>query len=245
MKIVLPKFTIVRMFFVVIIIPTAMVFVTIATMHHDPREYKVTEEVYLEIEMDGKPLGKMVFALFGEDVPLTVNNFVTFATRGFNDYSYKGSAFHRVIKQFMIQGKDTNGCQFFHHLHRDALAERSPCCVRQIVEGETILHEIEHVATDWNDRPLKDVIISNSGRRAKLDNFIIEDDGSMDDEETAKKKREKYMEEEKRLLEEEEKKKIEEDGKKEEGDEGEKEKKRANIEVRKRVGKAGGNGGKE
>ncbi|XP_042231369.1 peptidyl-prolyl cis-trans isomerase B-like isoform X2 [Homarus americanus] len=106
MKIVLPKFTIVRMFFVVIIIPTAMVFVTIATMHHDPREYKVTEEVYLEIEMDGKPLGKMVFALFGEDVPLTVNNFVTFATRGFNDYSYKGSAFHRVIKQFMIQGGD-------------------------------------------------------------------------------------------------------------------------------------------
>jgi len=38
--------------------------------------------------------------LFGEDTPITVNNFVTLAKNGF----YDGIIFHRVINDFMIQG---------------------------------------------------------------------------------------------------------------------------------------------
>ena len=44
--------------------------------------------------------GNMTLELFAADVPVTVNNFVFLAREGF----YKGGQFHRVIKDFMIQG---------------------------------------------------------------------------------------------------------------------------------------------
>lgn len=49
--------------------------------------------------------GKMVFELFAEDVPVTVNNFVFLAREGF----YDGTTFHRVIPGFMVQGGDPTG----------------------------------------------------------------------------------------------------------------------------------------
>jgi len=49
--------------------------------------------------------GKMVFELFAEDVPVTVNNFVFLAREGF----YDGTTFHRVIPGFMAQGGDPTG----------------------------------------------------------------------------------------------------------------------------------------
>ena len=49
--------------------------------------------------------GKIVCDLFAKDAPVTVNNFVFLATDGF----YKGTIFHRVIPDFMIQGGDPTG----------------------------------------------------------------------------------------------------------------------------------------
>jgi peptidyl-prolyl cis-trans isomerase B (cyclophilin B) len=48
--------------------------------------------------------GVIVFELFDEDAPETVENFKKLAKQGF----YDGLIFHRVIKDFMIQG----GCPY-------------------------------------------------------------------------------------------------------------------------------------
>ncbi len=47
----------------------------------------------------------MVFELYPEYAPETVDNFVTLAKSGF----YNGLKFHRIMKGFMIQGGDPNG----------------------------------------------------------------------------------------------------------------------------------------
>ena len=49
--------------------------------------------------------GKIVCELFAGAAPETVNNFVFLSREGF----YDGLAFHRVIKDFMIQGGDPAG----------------------------------------------------------------------------------------------------------------------------------------
>ncbi len=49
--------------------------------------------------------GNIVCELFAKDAPKTVNNFVFLAREGF----YDGTAFHRVIANFMIQGGDPTG----------------------------------------------------------------------------------------------------------------------------------------
>ena len=47
----------------------------------------------------------MTFKLFEKDIPKAVENFLTHAKNGY----YKGIIFHRVIKDFMIQGGDPTG----------------------------------------------------------------------------------------------------------------------------------------
>ena len=67
---------------------------------------KATMEVKNPIvTMEVENFGTIKMELYPEQAPETVANFITLANRGF----YNGLTFHRVVKDFMIQGGDKEG----------------------------------------------------------------------------------------------------------------------------------------
>lgn len=67
---------------------------------------KATMEVKNPIAtMEVENFGTIKMELYPDLAPETVANFVTLANRGF----YDGLTFHRIVKDFMIQGGDPNG----------------------------------------------------------------------------------------------------------------------------------------
>ncbi len=68
--------------------------------------------VFLAIAIDGKTLGRVVIELFADAAPKTAENFRALCTgekgvgKKGRKLQYKGSAFHRIIPQFMCQGGD-------------------------------------------------------------------------------------------------------------------------------------------
>ncbi|KAM3277142.1 hypothetical protein ACQJBY_045140 [Aegilops geniculata] len=64
----------------------------------------VTHRVYLDVEIDGQNIGRIVIGLYGEVVPKTVGEKGD-GPKG-KPLHYKGTPFHRIIPGFMIQGGD-------------------------------------------------------------------------------------------------------------------------------------------
>ncbi|XP_077365211.1 uncharacterized protein nktr isoform X2 [Festucalex cinctus] len=70
-------------------------------------------QCYFDVELNREPVGRIVFQLFSDICPKTSKNFLCLCTgeKGAGKITgkklcYKGSTFHRVVKNFMIQGGD-------------------------------------------------------------------------------------------------------------------------------------------
>ncbi len=101
-------------------------------------------------------LGTMVLALFADQAPITVNNFVFLAQAGF----YDGTIFHRVIKDFMAQAGDPTGTgtggpgykfkdEFHPKLRHSKAGTLSMANAGPNTNGSQFF--ITHVATPWLD----------------------------------------------------------------------------------------------
>ncbi|MDU2197141.1 MAG: peptidylprolyl isomerase [Peptostreptococcaceae bacterium] len=149
--------------------------------------------------MEFKDFGSVDIELYPHIAPNTVNNFISLANSGF----YDGLTFHRIIKDFMIQGGDPDGTgmggpgysikgEFTNNKFENDLAHtegvismaRSQsknsagsqffivtkdaphldgqyASFGKVINGMDIIHEIENVETDGNDKPIKNVIIES------------------------------------------------------------------------------------
>lgn len=153
------------------------------------------ETIMVQIEMENGGIIKL--ELYPEKAPITCANFVKLAKEGF----YDGLIFHRVIKDFMIQGGDPTGTgmggadenikgefavngvqndlshergvismarsrsydsassQFFI-CHADAkYLDGQYAAFGKVTEGMEVVDEIAEVKTDYNDRPMIDMVI--------------------------------------------------------------------------------------
>ena len=155
------------------------------------------ETIMVQIEMDNGGIIKL--ELYPDIAPITVENFVKLVKEGF----YDGLIFHRVIKNFMIQGGDPTGTgmggsdttikgefasngvanslshtrgvismarsqkknsassQFFI-CHADAkYLDGDYAAFGKVVEGMDVVDEIAGVKTNYNDKPLTDVVMKS------------------------------------------------------------------------------------
>ncbi len=100
--------------------------------------------------------GDVKVELFADKAPNTVNNFVFLAREGF----YDGTMFHRVIKNFMVQGGDPTGTgtggpgyKFNDEIH-PSLVHSVPGILSMANAGRNTNGSqffITHVATNWLD----------------------------------------------------------------------------------------------
>lgn len=87
-----------------------MVFTILAVMRGQAKSStnngpKVTDIVWFDIRLGANEPQRVEIGVFGATVPKTAQNFIELAKRAEGE-GYKGSKFHRVIKDFMIQGGD-------------------------------------------------------------------------------------------------------------------------------------------
>jgi len=91
--------------------PTQLIAATIMTIA-STTAIAANPKVALDVSIGGEPAGTLTLELFADVVPKTAENFRALCTgekgtgKSGKPLSYKGSPFHRIIPNFMIQGGD-------------------------------------------------------------------------------------------------------------------------------------------
>ncbi|KAM0333234.1 hypothetical protein ACHAQA_001894 [Verticillium albo-atrum] len=165
--------------------------------------------VFFDISVGGKSVGRVTFELYDDLVPKTAENFRALCTgekglgKSGKPLHYKGSIFHRIIKQFMIQGgdftegngtggesiygakfadeafpkvhdrpfllsmanagPDTNGSQFFITTVPTPHLDNKHVVFGEVLNGKSIIRQLENLPTQNGDKPVKDAIIADCG----------------------------------------------------------------------------------
>ncbi|CRK26483.1 hypothetical protein BN1723_014944 [Verticillium longisporum] len=165
--------------------------------------------VFFDISIGGKSAGRVTFELYDDLVPKTAENFRALCTgekglgKSGKPLHYKGSVFHRIIKQFMIQGgdftegngtggesiygakfadeafpkthdrpfllsmanagPDTNGSQFFITTVPTPHLDNKHVVFGEVLNGKSIVRQLENLPTQNGDKPVKDAIIADCG----------------------------------------------------------------------------------
>jgi peptidylprolyl isomerase len=77
-----------------------------------PPDTTITAKCFFDIAFDGEKVGRIVFGMYGNQVPKTVENFRALCTgdkgmgKSGKPLHYKDCVFHRIIPGFMCQGGD-------------------------------------------------------------------------------------------------------------------------------------------
>ncbi|CAL1171921.1 unnamed protein product [Cladocopium goreaui] len=149
-----------------------------AIMWHDDLDAlaPVTKKVYMDIA-GGDFQGRIVLGLYADLVPKTCENFRALCS-GEKDFSYKGSCFHRIFFDFMVQGgrlegnnesiyggrfeDEESGSQFYITTAKTEWLDGEHVIFGEVLDGKDVILSMEKCATESGD-PSQEICIIDCG----------------------------------------------------------------------------------
>lgn len=95
-----------------VLVTSLILIANVSVGQESPAKAKVTSKVFFDVTIGNEDAGRIVIGLFGDDVPKTAENFRCLCTgekgegKSGKPLHFKGSTFHRVVQDFMLQGGD-------------------------------------------------------------------------------------------------------------------------------------------